>query len=108
MSEPSSEQPIAAADTAESAIELQKDALRAKNAALEARLSELKKQQAEVLSTLADAENPERTVSRHIQLLHDYNEIRDVAMGLIGKIAEHEQVRVKDVMGRFGIGEGDE
>ncbi|GAO50500.1 Swi5-domain-containing protein [Saitoella complicata NRRL Y-17804] len=87
---------------------LQKDALRAKNAALEARLAELKKRHAKILSTLADPENPEKTVARHIKLLHDYNEIRDAAMGLIGKIADHEQVRVKDVMGRFGIGEGDE
>ena len=50
---------------------------------------------------------PEATIKRHIKLLHDYNEIRDVAMGLIGMIADQRGVRMRDCLAEFGVeGEG--
>jgi hypothetical protein len=44
-------------------------------------------------------------VQRHIKLLHQYNELKDIAMGLFGMIAERRGVRVKDIYEEFGVGE---
>jgi hypothetical protein len=46
-------------------------------------------------------------IKQHINLLHEYNEIKDVAQGLIGMIAEKRGVRVVDCQGEFGVGPGD-
>jgi hypothetical protein len=46
-------------------------------------------------------------IKEHIDLLHRYNEIKDVAMGLLGLVAEKRGVRVKVLMEEFGIGEQD-
>ncbi|KAH0563121.1 hypothetical protein GP486_002316 [Trichoglossum hirsutum] len=49
--------------------------------------------------------NPEAavTVKRHIKLLHDYNEIRDVGTGLMGMIADGRGVRVRDIYAELGV-----
>ena len=52
-------------------------------------------------------EDPQDLVNKHIRLLHQYNEIRDVAQGLAGIIAEQRGVRVVDVYKDLGINEGD-
>jgi DNA repair protein Swi5/Sae3 len=46
-------------------------------------------------------------VKRHIDLIHAYNEIKDVGQGLIGLIADSRGVRVKEVMEEMGVGEKD-
>jgi DNA repair protein Swi5/Sae3 len=46
-------------------------------------------------------------IKQHINLLHEYNEIKDVAQGLIGMIADQRGVRVVDCEGEFGVGAGD-
>ncbi|EME82366.1 uncharacterized protein MYCFIDRAFT_40568, partial [Pseudocercospora fijiensis CIRAD86] len=46
-------------------------------------------------------------IQEHISLLHSYNEIKDIGMGLLGMLAEGRGVRVKDLMGEFGMGEKD-
>ncbi|KAK2778686.1 hypothetical protein FQN53_001714 [Emmonsiellopsis sp. PD_33] len=46
-------------------------------------------------------------VQRHIRLLHEYNEIKDVGQGLMGLIAEARGVRYVDVQKGFGIAERD-
>ncbi|MCJ1247283.1 hypothetical protein MMC30_004497 [Trapelia coarctata] len=51
--------------------------------------------------------NAAQTVQEHIKLLHTYNEIRDIGQGLLGMIADNRGVRIKDVYGEFGVGEGD-
>jgi len=43
-------------------------------------------------------------ITRHIKLLHHYNEIRDVGQGLMGLIAESRGVRIKEVQDDFGVG----
>ncbi|KAK3060453.1 hypothetical protein LTS18_008513 [Coniosporium uncinatum] len=43
-------------------------------------------------------------ITRHIKLLHHYNEIRDVGQGLMGLIAESRGVRIKEVQEDFGVG----
>jgi DNA repair protein Swi5/Sae3 len=46
-------------------------------------------------------------IKQHIKLLHEYNEIKDVAQGLIGMIADARDVRVVDCQREFGVGVGD-
>ncbi|KAI9714740.1 MAG: hypothetical protein M1820_000029 [Bogoriella megaspora] len=48
-----------------------------------------------------------RTIEAHIKALHTYNEVKDIAQGLIGMIAEKRGVRVKDVMEEYGLDEKD-
>jgi DNA repair protein Swi5/Sae3 len=45
----------------------------------------------------------ETIVKRHIKLLHDYNEIKDVGLGLMGLIADARDVRLGPVMDEFGV-----
>jgi DNA repair protein Swi5/Sae3 len=47
------------------------------------------------------------TVKRHIELLHLYNEIRDIALNFVGKIAEKDQCRAIDVLKEHGMDEKD-
>lgn len=44
------------------------------------------------------------TVKKHITLLHDYNDIRDVGQGLIGMIADNRGVRIGELYEEFGVG----
>lgn len=44
------------------------------------------------------------TVRRHIKLLHDYNDIRDVGQGLVGMIADNRGVRIGELYDEFGVG----
>ncbi|KAK2744957.1 hypothetical protein FQN57_004087 [Myotisia sp. PD_48] len=46
-------------------------------------------------------------VKRHIRLLHDYNEIKDIGQGLMGLIADGRGLRYVDVQTEFGIEAGD-
>ncbi|KAL7267764.1 hypothetical protein RUND412_009631, partial [Rhizina undulata] len=83
---------------ADAARERKLGKLRADNRALEKELVEVREKRAEVLNKLKNSETPEETVKHHIKLLHDFNDIRDVGLGLIGLVAENRQVRVQDVM----------
>lgn len=46
-------------------------------------------------------------IKDHISLLHKYNEIKDIAQGLMGLIAEARGVRQKVVEEEYGMGKGD-
>jgi DNA repair protein Swi5/Sae3 len=46
-------------------------------------------------------------VQKHIKLLHEYNEIRDVALNFAGKIAENERCRTIDVLREYDMDETD-
>lgn len=48
-------------------------------------------------------------IKAHIQRLHRYNEVKDVAQGLMGMVAEARGVRIGELYegGEFGVGEGD-
>ncbi|KAF3233869.1 hypothetical protein TWF192_001982 [Orbilia oligospora] len=50
---------------------------------------------------------PKATIKQHIKLLHDFNEIRDVGLHLIGMIADERGVGLKEVLGEFGVTEKD-
>ena len=47
------------------------------------------------------------TVKRHIKLLHDYNDIKDVGQGLIGMIADSKGLRVGELYKDFDLELGD-
>lgn len=48
-------------------------------------------------------------LKQHISALHSYNEIKDVAQGMMGLIAESRGVRIRDLYldGEFGVAEAD-
>lgn len=46
-------------------------------------------------------------MKRHIKLLHDYNDIKDVGQGLLGMIADNRGVRVVELYEEFGVGIAD-
>lgn len=59
----------------------------------------------ELLKILASDRQPAaETVKRHITLLHNYNDIRDVGQGLIGMIADNRGVRIGELYEEFGVG----
>jgi DNA repair protein Swi5/Sae3 len=49
-------------------------------------------------------DDPSKTVKRHIRLLHEYNEIKDIGQGLMGLIADARGVRQVEVQKEFGLG----
>lgn len=53
--------------------------------------------------TFCDRYPAEETVKKHITLLHDYNDIRDVGQGLIGMIADNRGVRIGELYDEFGV-----
>ncbi|RMJ20804.1 hypothetical protein PHISP_08325 [Aspergillus sp. HF37] len=81
------------------------DNLRASIADLEAQTAQIEAQIADTKSKLKH--DPSETVKRHIRLLHDYNEIKDVAQGLMGLIADARGVRQVEVQREFGVGTAD-
>ncbi|KAI5818622.1 Swi5-domain-containing protein [Pyronema omphalodes] len=80
--------------------------LHAQNSTLETQLTDLKRSYEESLLRLKNPENKGvDTVKRHIRLLHEYNEVRDVALGLVGLVAEARGVPVGEVLRECGIEE---
>ncbi|KAF2861860.1 hypothetical protein K470DRAFT_256407 [Piedraia hortae CBS 480.64] len=93
------------------------DALLAKQTKLEDTLFDLKSQQAGLVaqvkgllgmdlsqdSSVEDevVERANAVIKDHIARLKKYNEIKDIAQGLIGLIAEQRGVRIADVMADF-------
>ena len=101
-------------------------ALQNRHAALTATLAELQQQRAILASRttlpsglpIPSQDSPDETlklalkasntvIKEHIQLLHRYNEIKDIGQGLMGLIAEKRGCRIKDVMEDFGVDEKD-
>jgi DNA repair protein Swi5/Sae3 len=69
--------------------------------------SKIASMQAQLTSTNTQLSDPSRAdaiVKAHIKLLHSYNEIKDVGLGLMGLIADGRGVRLREVMEEFGVG----
>lgn len=45
----------------------------------------------------------QKVVNHHIKCLHAYNEIKDIAQGLFGKLAEIRGLRTRDVYEDFDV-----
>ncbi|KAJ5540568.1 hypothetical protein N7494_005644 [Penicillium frequentans] len=79
--------------------------LRKSIAQLEFELSQLEKEVAENKAELRN--DPTETVQRHVRLLHEYNDIKDAAQGLMGLIADAKGVRVAKIHKEYGVDEKD-
>ncbi|KAJ5968287.1 hypothetical protein N7501_004535 [Penicillium viridicatum] len=79
--------------------------LRASIASLEAKHAQLEASLTSVTTQLID--NPNTTCERYTQLLHEYNDIKDVGQGLMGLIADARGVRQIEVEKEFGVSEED-
>lgn len=77
--------------------------LEAKIAALEGQIAGVHAQEEEIRVKLKSPHPAATTVHTHIQLLHAYNETRDLATGLMGILAENRGVRACDVHAEFGV-----
>ncbi|KAB8232127.1 hypothetical protein ETB97_005816 [Aspergillus alliaceus] len=80
-------------------------ALRASMVDLEAEVARMGAQLSETKTMLKD--DPSATVQRHICLLHEYNEIKDIGRGLMALIADARGVRQIDVQRTYGVGDRD-
>ncbi|KAF7596285.1 hypothetical protein BBP40_002429 [Aspergillus hancockii] len=70
--------------------------------------SEAARVEAQLAGVKAKLKNdPSTTVQRHIRLLHEYNEIKDIGQGLMGLIADARGVRQIDVQREYGVGDRD-
>ncbi|KAI9452166.1 hypothetical protein F5148DRAFT_521117 [Russula earlei] len=71
----------------------------------EARISELEAEVAELQKELGIGVHAQQIVSRHIKLLHRYNEAKDATQIIIGKLAVHKQTTIKtDARGLWSYG----
>ncbi|KAL8796048.1 MAG: hypothetical protein Q9195_001624 [Heterodermia aff. obscurata] len=80
--------------------------LKARIATLESQIEETRLKKKETAEKLNNPD-AQATVSKHIKLLHQYNEIRDIGQGLMGLIADQRGVRIVDVYEEFGVAQGD-
>ncbi|PKX96802.1 SWI5/SAE3 family protein [Aspergillus novofumigatus IBT 16806] len=85
--------------------QIQRDKKIASIADLHSQTAQLEAQIAETKAKLKH--DPSTTVKRHIRLLHEYNEIKDIGQGLMGLIADARGMRQVDVQREFGVGDRD-
>ncbi|KAI8981295.1 DNA repair protein [Trametes punicea] len=75
--------------------------------AQQARIEALQAEIAELQKSLGENENAEQIVSRHIKLLHRYNEAKDAAQILIGKLAAYRQTTIRQIHSDYGLTDDD-
>ncbi|ETW86604.1 hypothetical protein HETIRDRAFT_99077 [Heterobasidion irregulare TC 32-1] len=75
--------------------------------AQEARAAALQDEIDQLQNTLGKEENAEKIVSRHIKLLHRYNEAKDAAQIIMGKLAAHKQTTIRQIHEDFGVADED-
>lgn len=64
----------------------------------EQRLEDIKNQCSKLISELDSNSNPEAIVKKHISQLKKYNELKDIALGLVTMIADQRQLRTTDIL----------
>ncbi|KAH9066226.1 DNA repair protein [Lactarius vividus] len=69
----------------------------------EARILELESEIAELQKELGPGEDAQQIVSQHIKLLHRYNEAKDAAQIIIGKLAAHKQTTIRQIHEDYGL-----
>ncbi|KAI5121842.1 hypothetical protein M0805_003275 [Coniferiporia weirii] len=72
----------------------------------DARLATLQAEIDRLQKTIGE-EDAEQVVNKHIKLLHDYNEAKDAAQLIIGKLAVHKEMTVKQLHDDYGLSADD-
>ncbi|KAI0370048.1 hypothetical protein BV20DRAFT_967037 [Pilatotrama ljubarskyi] len=72
-----------------------------------ARIQALQAEIEELQKVLGENEDAGRIVSRHIKLLHRYNEAKDATQILIGKLAAYQQTTIRQVHNDYGLADDD-
>ncbi|KAI1791013.1 DNA repair protein [Ganoderma leucocontextum] len=75
--------------------------------AQQARVEALQAEVKELQNVLGEDENAEKIVSRHIKLLHKYNEAKDATQILIGKLSTYRQTTIRKLHEDYGLTEED-
>ncbi|KAI0756152.1 DNA repair protein [Daedaleopsis nitida] len=75
--------------------------------AQQARIEALQAEVDQLQNALGEGENAEEIVSRHIRLLHRYNEAKDATQILIGKLAAYRQTTIRQLHNDFGLTDDD-
>ncbi|KAI0348331.1 hypothetical protein BDW22DRAFT_72539 [Trametopsis cervina] len=73
----------------------------------QARIQALQQEAVELQAKLGNDEDADQIVSTHIKLLHQYNETKDAAQILIGRLAAHRGLTIREVHSEFGLSETD-
>ncbi|OSX67216.1 hypothetical protein POSPLADRAFT_1051367 [Postia placenta MAD-698-R-SB12] len=73
----------------------------------EARIAALQEEIEDLQKTLGEGEDAAKIVSRHITLLHQYNEAKDAAQILIGRLATNRQMTIRQVHEDYGLTDRD-
>ncbi|EMG45606.1 hypothetical protein SBY92_004875 [Candida maltosa Xu316] len=66
-------------------------------------LNELKQQCSTLIHELEGNNEPELIFKKHIQQLHKYNELKDIALQLISLIADQRQVKISDILSEMNV-----
>ncbi|EJD03542.1 uncharacterized protein FOMMEDRAFT_154618 [Fomitiporia mediterranea MF3/22] len=56
---------------------------------------------------LGETEGADKIVTKHIKLLHDYNEAKDAAQIIIGKLAMRKETTIKQLHEQYGLSKDD-
>jgi len=70
---------------------------------LEEELRESKDELARLLDGAGFISSPEDVIQKHIKMLHNYNEIRDTGLALIGIVADIEKSTTDKILSQFGF-----
>jgi len=73
----------------------------------EARIAALQAEIEELQAELGHDVKADEIVSRHIKLLHQYNEAKDATQILMGRLAEHRGITIRQMHREFGLTEAD-
>ncbi|KAI0728372.1 DNA repair protein [Fomitopsis betulina] len=71
------------------------------------RIAELQAEVEELQKQLGEDVDAEKIVSRHIKLLHGYNEAKDAAQILMGRLAAHRQSTIRQIHIDYGLTKDD-
>ncbi|KAG0277393.1 swi5-like zinc finger protein [Linnemannia exigua] len=85
----------------------QQDALKAQEDAkieqLKKTIADLQQQEQDIIRLLRGVGTPSEMISKHIEQLHEYNEIKDAGQVILGKCAELEGTTIKKQYENFGL-----
>ncbi|KAH8094698.1 DNA repair protein [Cristinia sonorae] len=73
----------------------------------QARIAALQQEVSELQKIFGEDENADECVSRHIKLLHQYNEAKDAAQILIGKLATYRGTTIRQIHEDYGLTDED-